>query len=101
MYKIFYLFLLIQAEHLTFSDYEKSKPLEIMSQRANKLREFCGENQKTAFKMNKNAKVTVKGQCQIIDIQKLSNKILRSIMAVIKMAQNRSFVVPNCLNLRL
>ena len=66
MYKIFYLFLLIQAEHLTFNDYEKSKPLEIMSQRANKLREFCG-NQKTAFKMNKNAKVTVKGQCLKMD----------------------------------
>ena len=71
---------MIKAEHLTFNDYEKSKPLEIMSKRANKLREFCGENQKTAFKMNKNAKVTVKGQCQIIDLQKFLQKVPNKIL---------------------
>ena len=60
LYKFLHIFLIVQAEHLTFSQYEMSKPLEIMSERAQKVREFCG-NQKTAFKMNKNAKVTVKG----------------------------------------
>merc|ERR1712130_165711 len=47
------------AERLTFSEYENANPLEIMTQRAQKLKKYCG-SQKVGFRMNKNAKVTVK-----------------------------------------
>ena len=46
---------------LTFTQYEKSNPLEIMTHRAENLRRYCGD-QKIGFRMNKNAKVTVKGK---------------------------------------
>ena len=49
------------AERLTFSEYENANPLEIMTQRAQKLKKYCG-SQKVGFRMNKNAKVTVKGK---------------------------------------
>lgn len=54
----------IYSIQLTFSQYEQSNPLEIMTNRAEKLRRYCVD-QKVGFKMNKNAKVTVKGKYRL------------------------------------
>jgi molecular chaperone DnaK (HSP70) len=54
------IFNIVRAQHLTFTEYEKEGPINIMRDRAEKLTNFC-EKKKETFSMNSNAKVTIKG----------------------------------------